>query len=118
MFLGTKSVISKKKNPNFSKKCLGTKNIPISQNETHKVLSSVAYCGFELQCLPCMALYGRVWPRMVLLLLFTAIAKCGLIHLSMALCDLVWSFMALFDDLLWSFVAQYRLSRGHRSKFI
>ena len=66
------------------------------------MLSSVAHYGIELLCLPCMALFGLVWPRMVLLLF--SVALCGLVWPCVALCGLakplygrVSSFLAVLD---------------------
>ena len=59
----------------------------------NKNCASVAHYGIEMLCLPCVAfvdLYGLMWPRMALMLLFTAMAVCGLIIISMALYGLVW----------------------------
>ena len=71
------------------------------------MLSSVAHYDVDI-CLPYTALFAIIWqcmwPYMVLLLLFTAMALCVPIRLSMALCDLVWSCMA-FYGLIWSFMA-------------
>ena len=39
-----------------------------------------------------------MWPHMVLLF-FTAMAMCVPIQLSMALCDLVWSYMAFYGKI-------------------
>ena len=61
--------------------CKGTKNVPISQNEAHKITIGMgAKCYLhimELNCRVCLvwpyvALYGLMWP-------------------CMALCGLVWS---------------------------
>ena len=42
--------------------CKGTKNVPISQKEVHKVPIAMGAKSsnyeIELPCLPCMALYG------------------------------------------------------------
>ena len=86
-------------------------------SKSNKKGASVAHYGIDLPCLPCMAfldLYGLMWPRMALMLLFTAMAVCGLIRISMALYGLVWLSLA-FSGILWQNIA---FSRGHRSKFI
>ena len=66
--------------------CQGNKKCSREQkmcNETKNVLL------WHIMVLNC-CVYHLMWPRMVLLL-FTAMAMCGLIRLSMDLCDLVWS---------------------------
>ena len=64
----------------------------------NKKRASVAQYGIELSCLPCVVLYGLMWPRMVLLL-FTAI-------IWLALFDLVWPCMALYG-LVWPCMASF-----------
>ena len=74
----------------------------------------MALYGFMWLVWPYVALKGIMWHRMVLLLC-TAMVMCGLIRLSMDLCDLVWSCMAFYGlvivlyRILWSFMAEYRL---------
>ena len=99
------------------------KNVPNRTKivQGNKKCASVAHYGIEMLCLPCMAfvdLYGLMWPRMALMLLFTAMAVCGLIRISMALYGLVWPCMALhglawpcmaLNGIVWSFIAEYRL---------
>ena len=105
-----------------------------------------SYLAFFGLIWPCMVLSGLVcpfWPHMVLLLLFTAMAMCVPIRLSMSsvsvvlygilrsyisfyglmwhfmvLCGILWSYMAVYD-LIWHFMAENRFffARGHRSKF-
>ena len=77
-----------------------------------KVLSS-SFCGtlwtygIEFPWFDCLACsYVLIWPRMVFLLLFTAMAMCGLIRLCIVLYNLVWSFM-VFMAFLWSYRAFY-----------
>ena len=94
-----------------------------------KVLSFVGHYGILFPWLPCMALCGLVWPyaavcginvllwpRMVLLI-FTAMAKCGLARLSMTLWNLLvvcfyiyfYGLFVVLYHILWSFMAEYRL---------
>ena len=84
------------------------------------MLFSVAHYGFAFLCLSCMP-YVAFY---VLVVDFTAIDMCGLVWPCVVLCGLVWPCMVLYG-LLWplyclmlSFMAEYRISRGHRSKFI
>ena len=65
---------------------------------------------------PYVALFG-LWPRMVLIL-FTAMNKYGLIGTSMALCVIVLACMGLYGlvrpcmalkAILWSFIAENHL---------
>ena len=56
---------------------------------------SVIFCGTLWHLIAVFALNGLVWPRMFLLLLFTAINMYGL----------VWP----LDGPIWSFMAEYRL---------
>ena len=74
-------------------------------NETKNVLL------WHIMVLNC-CVYHLMWPRMVLLL-FTAMAMCGLIRLSMALsdhgrilpfCSLIWHFIVFYDRIS-SFIA-------------
>ena len=88
LYMEQKMVVNKKMLQMEEKTCYGAKNNPRSQNEVHKrpmsVLSSVTHYGIELPCLPCTALCGLLchyvtlhvlmWPWMVLMLLFMAVA--------------------------------------------
>ena len=62
---------------------------------------------------PCRTLGGLMWPRMVLILLFTAMTMCGLIRISMDLYSLVWSCLTFyvlvrhFYGLKWHFMVFY-----------
>ena len=64
---------------------------------------------------PFVALYGLLWPQMVLFLLFTSMTMCVPIRNSMALCDLGWSCMPFYDltvyGILWSFGQNMVFSR-------
>ena len=60
---------------------------------------------------PYVALHGLMWPRMALMLLFTAMTMCGLIRISKALCVLVWSCMALYG-LVWPFYGYFMTLNG------
>ena len=85
MFMGTKNVCGNKKRSYKPKLCSQSPNCNGS-----KMLSSVAHYDNELMCLPCMD--GLMWPH----ILFTAMAMCVPIRLSMALCDLM-AFYGLFS---------------------
>ena len=77
----TKNVHHNKKCAREQKKVLGNKNVLLWQ-------IMVLNCRVCLVW-PYVALYGLMWPRMALMLLFTAMTICGLIRISMALCVLV-----------------------------
>ena len=129
---GTKSVQANKKCAREQKMCKGTKNVPKSQNEVHKVpivmgakcyILWVTHYGIKLPCLPfmdgfmwpCMVLYGLVWPYVALY------GFIAFVWPSVLLCGILWpsyGFLSQFMVCLWSLMAEYRLSRGHRSKFI
>ena len=55
--------------------------------QRNKKCAFVAHCVVELPCLPGLvwpyaAFYGLMWPRMVLMFLFTAMTMCGLIKIT------------------------------------
>ena len=76
------------------KLCKGTKNVLL----------------WYIVVIAAFALYGLMWPRMILMLLFTAMSMHGLVCPS-----LVWPCMALYglfmalNGILWSLMEEYRL---------
>ena len=100
---GKKNVQANKKCAREQKMCKGTKSvllwhIMVLNCRVWLVWLFLALCGLVWSC---KALCGLVW-----LLLFTAMARCGVIRLSMALCDPVRPFYGLIC-ILWSLMAEY-----------
>ena len=94
----TKIVQGNKKCAREQKISKGTKNVQGNKKCAREQKNVLLWHIMVLNCRvcpvwPCVVLYGLMWPHFVLLL-FTAMVMCGLIRLSMALCDLVWSCMA------------------------
>ena len=71
---------------------------------------NMCFCGTLWYWIAVFAMYGLMWPRMFLMLLFIAMTMHGHIRISMALCVLEWTCMALFGHVwpfLWPFVVFY-----------
>ena len=105
-----------KKCSKWNKKCSQTKFVTNRTKNVHGNKKcareqKMCFCGTLWYLIVVFALYGHVWPcvvsndlvwpRMVLLLLFTAMAMCGLIRFSMAFCDMMWSCMAVYSLFMW-----------------
>ena len=55
------------------KMCKGTQNVPVSLNEVHEVPIAMGAKWLLWYLIAVFALYGLMWPRMVLIFLFTAL---------------------------------------------